>query len=95
MKFLEKYEFDKEVIADFLNNSPKKLIDEIKKNKKLVGENINYLKNLGVTNYQDIFIEYYDMFLLDHSNFVDIFSKYEPDDLIEKLNKNIKIVEYL
>ncbi len=95
MKFLEKYEFDKEVIADFLNNSPKKLIDEIKKNKKLVGENIDYLKNLGVTNYQDIFIEYYDMFLLDHSNFVDIFSKYEPDDLIEKLNKNIKIVEYL
>ena len=95
MKFLEKYDFDKEVIADFLNNSPKKLIDEIKKNKKLVSENIDYLKTLGVDNYQDIFLEYYDMFLLDHSNFVEIFSKYEPEDLIEKLNKNIKIVEYL
>ena len=73
MKFLEKYEFDKETIADFLNNSPKKLIDSIKDNQKLVGANIEYLKELGVTNYQDIFLEYYDMFLMDHSNFVEIF----------------------
>ena len=95
MKFLEKYDFNKEDIADFLNNSPKKLIDAIKDNKKLVSENIGYLKELGVTNYQAIFLEYYEMFLMDHSNFVEVFSKYEPADLIEKLNKNIKIVEYL
>ena len=95
MKFLESFDFSKEEIADFLNNSPKKLIDSIKDNKKLVSENINYLKELGVTNYQAIFLEYYEMFLLDHSNFVEIFSKYEPADLIEKLKKNIKIVEYL
>lgn len=95
MKFLEKYNFNKEEIADFLNNSPKKLIDTIKDNKKLVCENIDYLKDLGVKNYQKIFLEYYDMFLMDHSNFVDVFSKYEPEDLIEKLNKNIRIIEYL
>lgn len=95
MKFLEKYDFNKEEIADFLNNSPKKLIDAVKDNKKLVCENISYLKDLGITNYQAIFLEYYDMFLMDHSNFVSIFSKYEPKDLIDKLNKNIKIVEYL
>ncbi len=95
MKFLEKFNFNKEEIADFLNNSPKKLINAIKDHKKLVCKNIDYLKVLGVTNYQEIFLEYYDMFLLDHSNFVSIFAKYEPDDLIEKLKKNIRIVEYL
>ena len=95
MKFLEVLEFSKETIADFLENSPKKLIDAIKDNKKLVSANISYLKELGITNYQDIFLEYYDMFLIDHSNFVEIFSKYEPEDLIEKLQKNIRIVEYL
>ncbi len=95
MKFLEKYGFNKEDIADFLNNSPKKFIDAIKDNKKLVQKNIEYLKDLGVENYQRIFLEYYDMFLMDHSNFVEIFSKYEPDDLLEKLKKNIKVVEYL
>lgn len=95
MKFLEKYDFNKEDIAEFLNNSPKKLIDAIKDNKKLVSENISYLKELGVTNYQQLFLEYYDIFLMDHSNFVEIFSKYELDDLIEKLKKNIKVIEYL
>ncbi len=95
MKFLEKYDFSKEDIAEFLNNSPKKLIDGIKEHKKLVGENIKYLKDLGITNYQEVFLEYYDMFLLDHSNFVEIFAKYEPEDLIEKIKKNIKVVEYL
>ena len=88
MKFLEKYDFNKEDIADFLNNSPKKLIDAIKDNKKLVCANIEYLKDLGVTNYQQLF-------LMDHSNFVKIFSKYEPEDLIEKLKKNIRVFEYL
>lgn len=95
MKFLEKYDFSKEIIAEFLNNSPKKLIDAIKEHKKLVGENIGYLKNIGITNYQEVFLEYYDMFLMDHSNFVGIFSKYETEDLIEKIKKNPKIVEYL
>ena len=98
MKFLEKFDFNKETIADFLNNSPKKLIDAIKDNKKLVSENLEYLKSIGITNYQEVFLEYYDMFLMDHSNFVEVFSKYEldgPDGLIEKLKKNIKLVEYL
>ncbi len=95
MKFLEKFNFNKEEIADFLNNCPKKLIDNIKENKKIVCENINYLKELGVENYREIFLEYYEIFLMDHSNFISIFSKYEPDDLIEKLKKNIKIIEYL
>ena len=40
MKFLENYDFSKEEIAEFLNNSPKKIIEAIKENKKLVGENM-------------------------------------------------------
>ena len=88
MKFLEKFDFNKEEIADFLNNSPKKLIDVIKEHKKLVSE------NLYNNNFYEL-LEYYDMFLNDHSHFVSIFSKYEPEDLIAKLAKNIKVVEYL
>ena len=32
---------------------------------------------------------------MDNSNFIAIFSKYEKEDLIEKLKKNINIVEFL
>jgi len=95
MKFLEKLNFSKDAIAEIEDNTPEKLLELIKEQKKLVTENIVFLQELGVTNYQEIFIRYYDMFLMDNSNFKDIFSKYETDDLIAKLNKNINIVEYL
>lgn len=95
MKFLEKLNFSKDDISEIEDNTPEKLLELIKAQKKLVSENISFLKELGVTNYQEIFIRYYDMFLMDNSNFKDIFSKYEREDLISKLNKNINIVEYL
>lgn len=95
MKFLEKIGFSKDDISFLEENTPEKLLDLIKEQKKLVTENITYLKDLGVTNYQDIFLKFYDMFLMDNSNFIAIFSKYEKEDLIAKLKKNINIVEFL
>lgn len=95
MKFLEQLDFSKDEIDEILDNTPERLLEVIKTQKKLVTENINYLKSLGITNYQEIFIKYYDMFLMDNSNFVGIFDKYEKEDLIAKLNKNINIVEFL
>lgn len=95
MKFLEKLNFSKDNIAEILDGTPESVINLIKVNKKLVSENISFLKELGVNNYQEVFIKYYDMFLIDNSNFKAIFDKYEKDDLVEKINKNISIVEYL
>ena len=95
MNFLEKLDFSKEEIAEIVENTPENYLTLLKTQKKLVSENISFLKKLGIGNYQEIFIKYYDMFLIDNSNFKDIFSKYEPEDLIAKLSKNINIVEFL
>ena len=95
MKFLEKYSFNKNEIEYFVSNSPKKLVDAVKEHKKLVATNIEFLRELGIKNYKEIFLKFYDMFLLDNSNFMEVFNKYDRDDLIEKLEKNISIVEYL
>lgn len=95
MNFLEKLDFSKEEIAEIVENTPENYLTLLKAQKKLVSENISFLKELGIGNYQEIFIKYYDMFLIDNSNFKDIFSKYEPEDLIAKLSKNINIVEFL
>ncbi len=95
MKFLESYNFSQEDIQEFENNTPKKIKKNLADNIALVEENLKYLFNLGVNTYKEIFINYPDMFLLDNSNFVEIFSKYETDDLIERLNTNFKLVEYL
>ena len=50
---------------------------------------------MGVTNLTEIFVRYHDMFLMDNSNFVEIFNKYDQKDLVSKLAKNVQIMEYL
>ena len=95
MKFLEKFGFEKKDIEELKENSTRALLKEIEAHKKLVGRNLEYLKLLGVTNLCEIFINYHDMFLMDNSNFEEIFKQYEPDSLVEKLAKDVRIMEYL
>ena len=58
-------------------------------------ENIKYLKDLGISNCVEAFVRFYNMFLLEPSTFDEIFSKYDHEDLVVKLEKNIAIMEYL
>lgn len=95
MKFLEKYNFKKDEIDSFVNECPQKIVESLKEHKKLVCINMDFLVELGVKNYKDIFMKFYDMFLMDNSNFIDVFNKYDREDLIDKLEKNIAIVEFL
>lgn len=95
MKFLLEYGFTEEEINAFSENIPPLLEEQIFNSYALVGKNIEVLKDLGVNDYKNIFIKYYDMFLMDYSNFVNIFNKYERDDLVEKINNNIEIIEFL
>ena len=53
MKYLEKIGFSKDDIAYMMENTPEKFIELLKEQKKLVTENISYLKDLGVTNSYD------------------------------------------
>lgn len=95
MKFLESYGITKEEIKEFENNTADVMLETIMTNKKLVKTNIQYLVDLGVKNLYEIFANYYELFLIDHSNFESIFNKYDREDLIEKLVKNVAIIEYL
>lgn len=94
MNFLKEYGFEEVDINEFLENTPEKIKETIKKHEKLVRVNIEYLKNLGVITYKEIFINYPDMFLMDASTFEKSFSQYETKELLEKLNANYKIVKY-
>ena len=82
-------------IEDISSIISDELRKDLEKNSDLVKANINYLKELGIQNYADIFKTYYPIFLMDTSNFQEIFSKYEISDLVDKLGKNIAIIEHL
>ena len=80
---------------DITSIIPEELKVDLESNADLVKSNLNYLKSLGIENTEDIFKTYYPIFLMDSSNFQDIFSKYDNSDLIDKINKNIAIIEHL
>lgn len=93
--YLKDLGFSEEII-DLLNkNLPDLAINSLKKEEKIVTANINYLKDLGVNNYVDAFVNFYNMFLIDTKDFDEIFSKYDREDLVAKLEKNVAIMEYL
>lgn len=95
MSYLEKLGFTSEEITMIRNSTTKVIFNLLSEQKRVVSANITYLKNLGVKNYKDIFIKYSDLFLMDNSNFVEIFEKYDQEDLVEKLNNNLDIFAYL
>ena len=95
MNFLLDYSFSQEEIKSFSENIPPLLLEGIFNSYRLVIQNLDSLKEMGVKNVKEIFIKFYDMFLMDNSNFVSIFNKYDRKDLVEKINKNADIVEFL
>ena len=95
MKFLLDYDFTLEEIEKFSENVPSILLESIFNSYRLVSKNLDSLKEMGVSNYKEIFIKFYDMFLMDNSNFMNVFNKYDREDLVEKLKKNSDIVEFL
>ena len=95
MNYLEKIGFTSDDINMIKNSTTKVIFNLLIEQKKVVNANITYLKNLGVKSYKEIFIKYADLFLMDNSNFIEIFDKYDQTDLVEKLDNNIDIFAYL
>lgn len=95
MNYLEKIGFTSEDINIIKNNVTDVIYNLLNEQKRVVSANITFLKDLGVINYKEIFIKYPDLFLMDNSNFKDIFNKYDQEDLILKLKENLDIFAYL
>ena len=95
LKFLEDLGFDDKHMNEMISIFPDTVKKVIGENKATVTDNINYLKELGISNYQDAFVRFYNMFLIEPNSFDDIFSKYDREDLIIKLEKNVAIMEHL
>ena len=93
--YLKDLGFNEEIINLLKKNLPDLVIDSLEKERDVVSTNINYLKELGVNNYVDAFVNFYNMFLIDTKEFDEIFSKYDREDLVAKLEKNVAIMEYL
>ena len=93
--YLEELGFTDTNIREFVKEVPAAAIEELNESSSIVKTNISYLKKLGISDYQEAFLRFYNMFLIEPATFDEIFAKYDSDDLIEKLEKNIAIMEHL
>lgn len=95
MKYLLDLGFNEETVNILNKNIPALAIEILDKKEELVTTNIKYLIDLGVSNYVEAFVKFYNMFLMENKDFDEIFSKYDREDLVAKLEKNVAIMEYL
>lgn len=95
MLYLKELGFSEELINLMMKNIPASAVSKLTEEERNVTANIKYLKELGINNYVEAFVRFYNMFLLDNTAFDEIFSKYDREDLIAKLEKNVAIMEYL
>jgi hypothetical protein len=93
--YLKDLGFEEDVINSLLEELPSGAVEKLTEHEETITANINYLKDLGISNYVDAFVRFYNMFLLEPTTFDEIFSKYDKEDLIVKLEKNVAIMEYL
>ena len=95
MMYLKELGFEEDVINSLLEDLPSGAVEKITEHQETITTNINYLNELGISNNVDAFLRFYNMFLLEPTTFDEIFSKYDREDLIAKLEKNVAIMEYL
>ncbi len=57
----------------------------------LVKENLQFMKDFGLNNYIQVVVKYPEIFLRDAESFRNIFSKFDRDDLLQKVEKNVAV----
>lgn len=95
MDYLVELDLSKEEIAGLTKSLKPNVIEEVELFPGIVKANYTILKNIGIKNYKDIFLNHTHMFLQNPNKFQAIFDKYDHNDLIRCLEKNGSIIEKL
>lgn len=95
MNFLKEVDFTVDEIVALEENLNDAVSVKISEFPNLVLKNIKFLKKLGINNYKEVFVKFREKFLEDPSKFKETFNKYDRRDLVEKIENNSDIVEYL
>lgn len=88
LTYLYDYGLDSQDLDTLKTNASDSTYKELSLFTGIVGDNIKYMKDFGVNNYTQVVVKYPDIFIRDAESFRNIFSKFDKDDLIAKVQKN-------
>ncbi len=95
MEYLVNLGLSAEEINTLTSNLKKSTLEAVRLFPRIIEANYEILKNVGIANYKEIFLEHTHMFLQNPNRFQAIFDKYDHADLIRCLEKNGAIIEKL
>lgn len=99
MNYLIEFGFTQEEVNGLVASISDETYSDLTFFKQMVSDNILYLKDFGVTNYSKVFVKYPEIFLRDNDSFKNVLSKFDKEDLIQKVLANVavlkKMVEYV
>lgn len=88
LTYLYDFGLDSRDLEDLRDNIDDKTYSELSLFEGIVKENVQYMKDFGVSNFNQVVLKYPEIFLRDSESFKNIFSKFDRDDLIQKVEKN-------
>ena len=95
MNYLTNLGISIDEINSLRNNLKKSTLEAVELFPRIIEANYEILKNVGIANYKEIFLNHTHMFLQNPNRFQAIFDKYDHADLIRCLEKNGAIIEKL
>lgn len=93
MEYLYNFGLDANDIDEIKINVDENTYSDLTLFENIVIENIQYLKDFGVTNYSQVIVKYPEIFLRDTESFKNVFSKFDREDLIAKIQKNVAVIK--
>lgn len=93
MKYLYNFGLDNNDIETIKQNVTEEIYSDLTLLENMVIENIIFLRDLGVNNYSQVIVKYPEIFLRDAESFKNVFSKFDKEDLIQKVSKNVAVIK--
>ncbi len=93
MQYLYNFGLDDTDIEEIKKNVTDEVYCDLSLFSKIVEGNIVYMRDFGVTNYRQVIVKYPEIFLRDLESFMNVFSKFDKDDLIAKVTKNPAVMK--
>lgn len=95
LDYLKESDFTEDDVIIMESKLNKDILDQLVTFPELVLTNYYYLKDIGINNIKEVFMNHAQMFILNPDKFKAIFTKYDKQDLIRCIEKNAAVIEQL
>lgn len=95
MDFLLEEGFSKELIQKMLEKYDESAIDIFKIEQENVEEVIHFFKKIGINQIDLLLLSHIEIFTKDVSEIKEAFAKQNIPTIVEEINKNITIIDYI